>query len=119
MNDEQYTELNESIDRLSNNTQDTNNAVNDLREYLEEKDQKQEEKEQEQKEQEEVQAEETETKEAENNVKSEQDTRTYTELLQSIDEGITVQNGLIAGQFVTDGILCGVLLLTVLWNKLN
>ena len=33
MTDEQYTELNESIDRLSNNTQDTNNAVNDLREY--------------------------------------------------------------------------------------
>lgn len=119
MNEEQYTELNESIDRLSNTTKDNNNAVNDLREYLEEKDQKEEEKEQAEKEEAEAKAEETETKEAEDSAKNEEDTQTYTELLQSIDNGITVQNGLIAGQFVTDGILCGVILLTVLWNKLN
>lgn len=119
MTDEQYTELNESIDRLSNNTQDTNNAVNDLREYLQDKDAEQQEKEEKEQEQAQADAEENANKEQEQNTKSEEQTQTYTELLQSIDEGITVQNGLLVGQFVTDGILCGVLLLTVLWNKLN
>ena len=119
-----------ALDKLNENQVATNNAISELQHYIIEKD-KAEEKEKKQAQQEaeekaEAEAQETEnqkkeaeTKEAENNTKAEQETETYTELLQSTSDGIAVNNGLIAGQYVTDGILCGVLLLTILWNKLQ
>lgn len=115
MTDEQYTELNESIDRLSNNTQDTNNAVNDLREYLQDKDNKQAEAEAEA----EQKAQEETEHQTEQQTAEQESTETEIQLLTEVKQELQLQNQMIAGSFMMSGIICGVLLFTILWNKFN
>ena len=112
MTEEQYIELNNAINHLDNTTNETNNAIKDLTEYLQEKDEK-EQKEKEEKA--EVETKQSETRDAQQQTQEE----IYTEQLQNINTQLEATNGMLVGNFVTDGIICGVLLLTILWNKLN
>lgn len=119
MNDEQYTELNESIDRLNNTTQDNNNAVNDLREYLEEKDNKEQEEKQEKEEQQEQEQEQQTQEQQEQEQQTQEQQETYTELLTDIKSEIQLSNQMFAGQFMMMGIITGIILFKILWDKLQ
>lgn len=49
----------------------------------------------------------------------EQQTETYTELLTDIRDEIRLSNQLTAGSFMFYGIICGILLFKILWDKLT
>lgn len=119
MNEEQYNSLSQSLNDLNQNTVATNNSINELYEYFLIKDKKaQEEKEKQAK----LDAENQEKAETEQTQAEEEQAtqeQTYTEQLQNINTQLETTNGMLVGTFVTQGILCGVLLFTILWNKLN
>ena len=122
MNEEQYTEITEALNNLNQNTVVTNNKLDELQHYFirkdeeEEKAQKKAQQEAEEKEANtKAQEEEQQTREAQQQTQEE----IYTEQLQNINSQLEATNGMLVGNFVTDGIICGVLLLTILWNKLN
>ena len=126
MNDEQYIQLTEALNNLNQNTVATNNSVQELKEYFIKKDKEEEKEKQEAEKQAKEEAEIKEQEEAEAQTKAEQTREAqqtqeeiYTEQLQNINTQLEVTNGMLVGNFVTDGIICGVLLLTILWNKLN
>ena len=126
MNDEQYIELKESIDALNQNTVTTNNSIKELQEYFIKKDKEAEKEKQQAEKQAQEEAEIKEQEEAEAQTKAEQTREAqqtqeeiYTEQLQNINTQLEATNGMLVGNYVTDGIICGVLLLTILWNKLN
>lgn len=112
MNDEQYNELNEALDNLNTNTDNTNSAINELQEYLEEKDkQEQEEKTQEEQTQAEQTQAEQETSQAQQDV--------YVGALMDIRNEIQLNNQMVAGQYMMMGIIAGIILFKVLWDKLQ
>ena len=130
MNEEQYTELTEALNNLNQNTVVTNNKIDELQHYFirkdeeEEKAQKKAQQEAEEKAQKEAEEKEANTKAQEEEQltrEAQQQTQDeiYTEQLQNINSQLEATNGMLVGNFVTDGIICGVLLLTILWNKLN
>ena len=130
MNDEQYIALQEALDTLNENTVVTNNSIQELHHYIIKKD-KEAQEEKERAEQEAIEKAEKEAEEKEEKTKAEQEEQQtrdaqaqtqeeiYTEQLQNINTQLEVTNGMLVGNFVTDGIICGVLLLTILWNKIN
>lgn len=130
MDEQTRDEILIALDKLNENQVATNNSINELNHYIIEKDKKEEKEkanaEKEAKEIAEKEAEETENKNKEQEkrelTKSQQEQEQqeiYQEQIHILSDGISTQNGMIAGQFVTDGIIAGVLLLTILWNKLQ
>lgn len=124
--EENNKELIDAINELAKNQVQTNNSIKELQEYLIIKDRQEEEAKQ--KEQEIAEEDALRAEEAKDIEKQEQQTRAeeqksqdeiYTEQLQNVNTQIEATNGMIAGQYITNGIICGVLLLTILWNKLN
>lgn len=123
-------DLLEALQQLNQSTVATNKSVQDLQEYFIAKDRKekqeaetlQKQAEQEGKEKaelEEQQKREQESAEAEETAKADSQTETYTELLTNIRDEIQLNNQLISGQFLMFGIICGILLFKILWDKLT
>lgn len=116
-------EMNEQIlDRLNDlnsNVVTTNNSLKDLQEYLIIQDKKnQEEKEAEEKSASDKQDKEQ-TAKAEQSAKADAQNDTYTELLTNISNQLEYQNAVISGQSFMYGIISGILLFTILWNKIT
>ena len=123
-------DLLQALNDLNQNSVATNNSIKELTEYLIIKDRQEKQKEdtlnkeaeqaekeeaelQEQKEQEEASA------KAEQSAKADAQTETYTELLTDIRSELQLQNQMISGQFLFFGIICGILLFKILWDKLT
>jgi F0F1-type ATP synthase assembly protein I len=119
-----------ALNKLYESSDSTNKSVQELQAYFIAKDKKekqeaetlkkqQEQEAQEQAELEEQQQRETESVEAEQSAKADAETETYTELLTDIRDQIQLNNQLISGQFLMFGIICGILLFKILWDKLT
>lgn len=129
-NEATNNEILQAINNLNDNTVGVNNSIKELQEYfiLKEKREQQEKetlkKQQEQAEKEQAQIDEQNTKEvesaeAEQQAKSDAETETYTELLTDIRQEQILTNQMFAGQFLFEGVITGVLLFTIIWNKLT
>lgn len=129
-NEATNNEILQAINNLNDNTVGVNNSIKELQEYfiLKEKREQQEKetlkKQQEQAEKEQAQIDEQNTKEAESaeaeqQAKSDAETETYTELLTDIRQEQILTNQMFAGQFLFEGVITGVLLFTIIWNKLT
>ena len=113
----------ESLERINQNTVTTNNSIKDLQEYLiiQENERKESElanaeekaSSDKQKEEEEQQI------RAEQSAQSEAQQQTYEELLIDIRDEQRLTNQMFAGSFLLSGIICGILLFKILWDKLN
>ena len=123
-------DLLQALNDLNQNSVATNNSIKELTEYLIIKDRQEKQKEetlnkqseqaekeeaeiQEQKEQEEASA------KAEQSAKADAQSQTYEELLIDIRSEVQLTNQLLSGQFLFFGIICGILLFKILWDKLT
>lgn len=119
-----------ALNLLNENSVATNNSIKELQEYFIIQDRKEYQEKETLKKQEEQnakvdaefqereqQAEQSEK--AEETAKADAQTETYTELLTDIRDQIQLNNQLISGQFLMFGIICGILLFKILWDKLT
>ena len=123
-------DLLQALNELNENSVATNNSIKELQEYFIIKDRQEKQREdtlnkqaeqaekeeaelQEQKEQEEASV------KAEQSAKADAQEQTYTELLMDIRSELQLQNQIISGQFLFFGIICGILLFKILWDKLT
>lgn len=124
------SDLLEALNELNKNSIATNNSIKELNEYLIIKDkQDQQEKETQKKQSEQAEIEESEIQEqqeqeqqsalAEQSAKADAQNQEYTTLLTDIRSELQLNNALISGQFMMFGIICGILLFKILWDKLN
>lgn len=113
------TPLIKEIQTLNKSVGSNGERLDQITDYLITQDKLQSEKEEqlkkEQEEQQEINTKATQEKEQ----SEQQQTETYTELLQNVSDQLEVQNALISGQNFMSGIICGVLLFTILWNKIG
>ena len=122
-------DLLQALNDLNQNSVATNNSIKELTEYLIIKDKQEKQKEdtlnkkaeqaekeeaeiQEQKEQEEASA------QAEQSARADVQTEEYETLLTDIRAEQQLTNQLLTGQFLFFGIICGILLFKILWDKL-
>lgn len=119
-NEELNNQILESLERINQNTVKTNNAIDDLQEYLILQDQKKEEKEKETEEKSSDSDDQDKQEETEEVAESSSATSedTYEVLVQIRDEQ-RLTNQMFAGSFLISGIICGVLLFKILWDKLT
>ena len=123
-------DLLQALNDLNQNSVATNNSIKELTEYLIIKDKQEKQKEdtlnkqaeqaekeeaeiQEQKEQEEASA------KAEESALADAQTEEYETLLADIRAEQQLNNQLLSGQFLFFGIICGILLFKILWDKLT
>lgn len=122
------TEILEALNNLNDNTVATNNSVKELQEYFIIKDKKEQQEkatqekqaEQEAKEQAELDeqsAKEEESVAAEQSAKADAQTETYTELLTEIRDKQELSNQIFAGQLFFTGMIAGLLIGIILWNR--
>ena len=105
---------------------DVNSSQKELMEYIIAKDQASDEEkeaaekeaaEKQEAEKQEAEKQEEETKAAE--TKADSQTETYTLLLTDIRDEMRLNNQMMAGSFIFYGIICGIILFKILWDKLN
>ena len=125
-NNEMNNQILESLERLNQNEVKVINTLNDIQEYLIIQDKKQEEKEEEElKSAEEKALQDKQKEEEENQTRAEQSAQsetqqqTYEELLVEIRDEQRLTNQMFAGTFLFYGLICGILLFKILWDKLN
>ena len=107
------------LNDINDNTVSTYNAINDVQEYLIIQDKKLKEKEEKQ---EEIEAEKSETEaltKQEQSANAEEQAETYETLLMDIRAEQQLTNQLISGSILFLGIIAGILLFKILWDKLK
>lgn len=121
-------ELLDAINELNQNSVATNNSIKELQEYFILKDRKEEQKEATAKKQEEEQKQtqeelqdqqkkEEQSALAEQSAKADTQTETYTELLVEIRDKQELSNEIFAGQLFFTGMIAGLLIGIILWNR--
>lgn len=118
-NNTDLTALIQEIQILNESTVSNGERLDEITEYLITQDKLQSKKESDLKKAQEEQSEKDIKANEEKEQAQQEQTETYTELLQNVSNQLEVQNALLSGQNFMSGIICGVLLFTILWNKIN
>lgn len=130
-------DLLDALHSLNESSVNTNNSIKELTEYLVTKDRQAEQKEATEKKQAEQEAKEQAEKdllaeeeqasadaeakavEEQKEAEEQDQVQTYTETLQSIDQGVQLTNQLLAVQGIYIGIVCGLLFIKILFDRLR
>lgn len=116
-NNTDFTSVIKELQNLNNNTDANGKKLDQIIDYMLAKDIQEKSEKEEQLKQEEKAAADYEVKAQEEQAEQDTQTATYTELLTDIRDQSVLTNNILSGQIFFMGVLFGVLLLNVLWNR--
>lgn len=116
-NSTDFTAVVEELQNLNHNADANGKKLDQIIDYMLAKDIQEKSEKEEQQKQEEKAAQDNEVKAQEEQAAQDTQTETYTELLSDIRDQTVLTNNILSGQIFFMGVLFGVLLLNVLWNR--